>query len=103
MFDKENRYITRGVNADIDIRLQVLMWRLIDKLKENKNLNLDYLQVFNICKKDYKIFLEHSQEVPEYKKLYEIKNMKDIELEDKIKLFVIDDADHSTMLLAQEY
>jgi Staphylococcal protein of unknown function (DUF960). len=103
MFTKENRYITRGVNEDVDIRLQVLMWGLIDKLKENKNFQLDYLQIFNICKKDYRILLEHTQEEPEYKKLYEIRNMGDIELQQKLKLFVIDDADYSTMLLAQEY
>lgn len=103
MFDKEKRYITNGVNADVDIRLQILMWELIDKLKENKTFKLDYLQVFNVCKKDYKILLEHSQEVPEYKKLYEIKNMGDIEFQEKLKLFVIDDVDHSTMLLSQEY
>ena len=40
MFDKEKRYITRGVNADVDIRLQILMWGLIDKLKENGWKNL---------------------------------------------------------------
>lgn len=103
MFEKEKRYITNRVNVDVDIRLQILMWKLIDNLKENKTFKLDYLQVFNICKKDYKILLEHSQEVPEYKKLYEIKNMGDIELQEKLKLFVIDDIEHSTMLLAQEY
>lgn len=103
MFDKKKRYITRGVNAEVDIRLQILIWGLIDKLKENKSFQLDYLQVFNICKKDYKILLEHTQEVSEYKKLYEIKNIGDIELQEKLKLFVIDDADYSTMLLAQEY
>lgn len=103
MFDKKNRYITRGINADVDIRLQILMWGLIDKLKENKSFQLDYLQVFNICKNGCKIFVEHAQEMPEYKKLYEIKNMGDIDFDKKLKLFVIDDVDHSTMLLAQEY
>lgn len=103
MFDKGKRYTNRGVNADVDIRLQILMWGLIDKLKENKSLQVDYLQVFNICKKDYRILLEHTQEVAEYKKLYEIKNMGDIEIEEKLKLFVIDDVEYSTMLLAQEY
>ena len=102
MFDN-NRYVTRGVNSEVDVRLQVFMWNLIDKLNNNKDTDIDYLQVFNICKKDNKILIEHSQEVPEYKKLYEIKNMNDIEVNDKLKLFVIDDVDHSTMLLAKEY
>jgi len=30
--NKSNRYITRGVNEEIDIRLQVLMWSLIEML-----------------------------------------------------------------------
>lgn len=98
-----NRYITRGVNTEVDIRLQILMWNLIDKINNDKSINVDYLQVFNISKKDNKILIQHSQEVPEYKKLYEIRNVKDIEVEDKLKLFVIDEVDHSTMLLAQEY
>ena len=102
MFDN-NRYVTRGVNAEVDIRLQVIMWELIDKLNGSKDIEVDYLQVVNICKKQDKILLEHKQEVPEYQKLYEINNMGDIKLEEKLKLFVIDDVDHSTMLLAQEY
>lgn len=102
MFDN-NRYVTRGVNAEVDVRLQLLMWSLIDKLNNGEDTDIDYLQVFNICKKDNKILIEHSQEVPEYKKLYEIKNVNDIEVNHKLKLFVIDDVDHSTMLLAQEY
>lgn len=98
-----NRYVTRGVNSEVDVRLQVIMWGLIDKLNESNNIEVDYLQVFNIYKKHGKILLEHKQEVPEYQKLYEINNMKDIKLEEKLKIFVIDDVEHSIMLLAQEY
>lgn len=100
MFDN-NRYVTTGVNSEVDIRLQLIIWNLIDEL--NRNAKIDYLQVFNICKKDNKILIEHSQEIPKYKKLYEISNMSDIEVDNKLKLFVIDDIDHSTMLLAEEY
>lgn len=102
MFDN-NRFITAGVNSEVDIRLQLIMWSLIDELNRNISEKVDYLQVFNICKKDNKILIEHSQEIPKYKKLYEISNMSDIEINDKLKLFVIDDVDHSTMLLAEEY
>ncbi len=102
MFDN-NRFITVGVNSEVDIRLQLIMWSLIDELNRNISEKVDYLQVFNICKKDNKILIEHSQEIPKYKKLYEISNMSDIEINNKLKLFVIDDVDHSTMLLAEEY
>ena len=98
-----NRCVTRGVNSEVDIRLQIIMWSLIDKLNESEDIEIDYLQVFHIYKKQDKILLEHKQKVPEYQKLYEINNMGDVKLEEKLKLFVIDDIYHSTMLLAQEY
>jgi hypothetical protein len=77
MFCKENRYITRGVNQEIDIKLQMIMWSLIDQRKEKKDIAVDYLQVFNICSSKNKIIIEHSQKVPDYKKVYAI-NFKDI-------------------------
>ncbi|MDU4480355.1 DUF960 family protein [Clostridium sp.] len=98
-----NRCVTRGVNSEVDIRLQIIMWSLIDKLNESEDIEIDYLQVFHIYKKQDKILLEHKQKVPEYQKLYEINNMGYVKLEEKLKLFVIDDIDHSIMLLAQEY
>lgn len=42
MFDN-NRYVTRGVNAEVDVRLQLLMWSLIDKLNNSKDTDTDYL------------------------------------------------------------
>lgn len=102
MFKKENRYISQYVNEYIDIRLQVLMWGLIDKLKETKDFKLDYLQVFNICKNKDKIILEHKQEMEEYKKVYKI-NSSEISINRMIKIFVIDGNEGSTMLLAEEY
>ena len=46
MFDKENRYITRGINEKIDLQLQILLWSLVDDLKVEK----DYLQVFKLSR-----------------------------------------------------
>ncbi|MFR4230215.1 DUF960 family protein [Clostridium sp.] len=37
MFDKENRYITRGINEKIDLQLQILLWSLVDNLKIEKD------------------------------------------------------------------
>ena len=101
MFYKKNRYITRGINEKLDIRLQILLWDLIDSLKE-KNQELDYLQVFNIGNKDKEIVIEHSQEVPKYKAKYGLNN-DEIIFQGNIKVFVIDDTEHSTMMLAEEY
>ena len=46
MFEKsKGRYLTRGVDAEIPIELQVLMWQAVDQMPEPK----DYLQVFRSC------------------------------------------------------
>ena len=31
MFKKESRYITRGANEKLDLRLQLILWSMIDK------------------------------------------------------------------------
>lgn len=104
MFNKEKRYITKGINLEVDVNLQVIIWGLIDKLNENKDTPIDYLQIFHICKKNGKILLEHKQEVPKYKKLYEINNIiNDIRIKKNLKLFVIDNVEYSTMMLSHEY
>ncbi|WP_099328550.1 DUF960 family protein [Clostridium paraputrificum] len=102
MFKKNNRYVTRGVNEEVDIRLQLIMWSMIDKLKEEGNVELDYLQVFKIRKEENKIVISQSQEVPEYSYTYEIE-LEDIQIDDEIKLYVIDSGEYSTMLFPSEY
>ncbi|APC38886.1 DUF960 domain-containing protein [Clostridium estertheticum] len=102
MFDKSNRYMTKGIQQEIPLELQLFMWNCIDKLKEQEN-KVDYLQVFEITEHRaddifYQI-IEHSQEVPEYNKTYKVCSKKVV----NAKVFVIDDETHSTMLLAQEY
>jgi len=102
MFKKNNRYVTRGVNEEVDIRLQLIMWSMIDKLKDEGNVELDYLQIFRIKKEGNKIVISQSQEVPEYSCTYEIE-LEDIQIEDEIKVYVIDSGEYSTMLFPSEY
>ena len=102
MFKKDNRYVTRGVNDEVDIRLQLIMWSMIDKLKDEGNVELDYLQVFKIRKKGKEIVISQSQEVPEYSCTYEIE-LEDIQIDDEIKVYVIDSGEYSTMLFPSEY
>ena len=94
MFDKENRYITRGVNEKIDLSLQILLWNLVDDLKVEK----DYLQVFKLSRTGEVINIEHIQEVLEYKSFIKV-NAKDLEFEGHEKVYLIDSQDYSTMLL----
>ena len=99
---KNNRYVTRGVNEEVDIRLQLIIWSMIEKLKDKGNVELDYLQVFRIRKEGNKIIINQSQEVPKYSFTYEIE-LEDIQLDDEIKVYVIDSGECSTMLFSSEY
>ena len=102
MFKENNRYVTRGVNEEIDIRLQLIIWSMIDKLNDEGNVELDYLQVFKLRKEENKVVINQSQEVPEYSCTYEIE-LEDIQIDDGIKIYVIDSVEYSTMLLTSEY
>ena len=102
MFDNGNRYVSRGINDEIPIDLQIFMWQLIEELKDTTG-DVDYLQVFTIStidESENKVRIIHSQEVPEYKKIWMFKASEHCNDE---KIFVIDDGTHSTMLLADEY
>ena len=103
MFDKSNRYITKGIQEEIPVELQIFLWNRIEMLKKLVQ-ELEYLQVFVLTSEradDILIqIVEHRQEVPEYNKIHKIlcKEMVDA------KIFVIDDENgHATMMLAEEY
>ncbi|WP_304576387.1 DUF960 family protein [uncultured Clostridium sp.] len=99
---KNNRYVTISVNEKVDIRLQFIMWSMIDKLKDEESVELEYLQVFKLRKEGNKIIINQSQEVSEYSCTYEIE-LEDIQLDDEIKVYVIDSGEYSTMLFPHEY
>lgn len=91
----DDRYLTCGIQTRIPSALQMLIWNFIDTMPEPK----DYLQVFRLSVEDGKQRIEHMQEEPEFEKTYVFP------MEEPIyeKIFVIDDGEHSTMLLAEEY
>ena len=98
----KKRYETKGINERMDIKYRLILWNLIDELKDT--IHKDYLQVFefSIVTEDGKQFqnIVHSQEVPKYSCKYRF------ELDGqgiKGKVFVVDDGDHCTMLWADEY
>ena len=78
---QNKRFLTRGVQAEIPIELQLFLWNCIDNLPEER----DYFQVFALKEIDGKQHIHHLAN-PVNQKVY-----------------VIDDIDHSTMLLAEEY
>ena len=96
MFDKD-RYLTRGVSNEIPLEIQLLLWSMIGEVTVKK----DYLQVFEIEPLNIKLLkIEHRQEVPKYKKEIIVRN---VGINSKVKLFVIDAGEYSTMMLSEEY
>ena len=63
---------------------------------------LNWIQVFKLRKEGNKIVINQSQEVPEYSCTYEIE-LEDVQLDDEIKVYVIDSGEYSTMLFPSEY
>ena len=84
------------MNENIPVEIQVFLWNAIDSMPEPK----DYLQVFRLSEKEHKQHILHESEEPEYKAEYDISPVKEVLNE---KIFVIDDGEQCTMLLAEEY
>ncbi|MCM1508350.1 MAG: DUF960 domain-containing protein [Ruminococcus flavefaciens] len=94
MFDNQ-RYITRGVQAEIPSVLQLFMWECVDGMPEPK----DYFQVFKFEDSGGLQKIIHFSEQPKYYREYMIPTDKPI----TAKVYVIDSDEYSTMLLASEY
>jgi hypothetical protein len=99
MFEN-HRYITNGVSIEIPLFLLNILWHMIETMQAEKK---DYLQVFTLEKSivysETRQKIIHTQEEPDYRYEYSFKCEEPI----AIKIFVIDDETHSTMLLASEY
>lgn len=100
MFNKEKRYISRQANEIVPVEIQVLMWNMIDELKSK--MELDYLQIFRLKKKEDRVIIEHEQEVPPYKEQYELQGSH-ISIDHDIKVYIIDSGEGATLILAEEY
>lgn len=98
-----SRYITSGVAENFPIELQVALFSAVEQMREKVSGQLVYLQVFEIVTevKGQKKFLHiyHMQECPEAKLEFFIPT--DVEVNGRA--YMIDDVDHITLLLAEEY
>lgn len=93
MFNNQ-RYLTKGVQAEIPITLQLFMWNCIKTVPEPDYLQIFRLEAFGTMQK-----IIHEQEVPEFKREYLIPTDKPL----TSKVYIIDSDEYSTMLLAEEY
>ena len=96
MFEKsKGRYLTRGVDAKISLYLQMFLWDAVDNMPEPK----DYLQVFRLSEKNGLQIVHHTSEQSQFEMTYIAETEKPV----TAKVYIIDDGDHCTMLLAEEY
>ncbi len=93
MFNNQ-RYITRGIDAEIPFELQVFMWESISVIPEP-----DYLQIFKLEPFGMMQRITHEQEQPPFRREYLIPSDNPITQ----KVYIIDSNTYSTMLLAEEY
>ena len=97
------KYVTKGIVATLHPKLQLFLFSCIDTMRIKTNGQLDYLQVFRletITENDISLLhIRHEQEQPECSMEYIVP----VDSEINCKIFVIDDIDHVTMLLAEEY
>ncbi len=94
MFNNQ-RYLTKGVQAEIPLELQLFMWVCIDSLPSER----DYFQVFRLENLNGIQKITHFSEQPEYHREYLIPTGNPI----TAKVYIIDSDEYSTMLLAEEY
>lgn len=98
--DKGKRYMTKTINETVHGEIQMILWGLIDEQRE-KDLELDYLQVFELKVQQGKQYIIHRQEVPERKRewVYQLKHTTPIER----TVWCIDSDDYQMMLLPSDY
>lgn len=99
MFKKEKRYISKDINEEIPKELIAEIWSMIDDMKVDK----DYCQVFKITNTFGQMTIVHTQDNPEYRQIRKIKLSAQLQLPIAMKIYVIDDGTHSTMILMDKY
>jgi hypothetical protein len=90
------RYLTRGVDAEIPLEIQLFLWEAIDNMPEPK----DYLQIFELTKVNDMQCILHKSEQPEYSMTYILTTTEKLA---ETKIYVIESEEYCTMLLAEEY
>ncbi|MGN0607259.1 MAG: DUF960 family protein [Oscillospiraceae bacterium] len=97
MFEKnKGRYLTKGINENVCIELQMFLWEAVDKMPEPK----DWLQVFNLNIENGMQVIRHTSEQLKFEMTYIIPMIAEPITE---KIYIIDDGEHCTMLFASEY
>ena len=97
------RYVTRAIADAVAVDIQQLVWALLDERVKSK-AEMDYLQVFELTMESMmgeclqKVL--HRQELPSYENMTVHRTFS---MPLTMTIWVIDDGDHTTMLLPSEY
>lgn len=100
MFEPKQVYVTKRLQSEI---MPLIITGMMDSIIEmKKTIEVDYLQVFDISfsKNGRNTYIEHTQEEPEYKKQLILTNVNNKFVG---KVFIIDDGNCITVMLAEEY
>lgn len=97
MFEKETRYISKIINDELPEELILEIWKMIDEME----IIQDYCQMFKITNILGQVTIVHTQDTPQYSHTKNIKLSSPIAL--AMKIYVIDDGTHSTMILIDKY
>ena len=73
----------------------VFLWDAVDNMPQPK----DYLQVFRLSEENGLQIVNHTSEQPQFEMTYIVEAEKPV----TAKVYIIDDGEHCTMLLAEEY
>lgn len=98
---RKPRYVTRAINEELNIEIQVLLWELFDSIAIKRRDKMDYLQVFEIVNISNKIKIINRQEQPAMKEEIIIEpgtmNVKNT------TIWIIDEPDNQIMLFSSDY
>lgn len=94
------KYATNGVQQQIPMFLQNILWYLVETMpiRNKHNLQAFTLEPVTVEEKQ-KLRILHTQELPDYRQEYTIYTKSIV----TSQIYVIDDHDRCIMLLASEY
>ena len=97
------KYVTKGIMETLPPDVQLFLFMCLNIMHDKTTGQLDYLQVFKLETTGEEsgklLHIRHEQEQPEAHMDYVMPR----EIEINCKVYIIDDVDHVTMLLAEEY
>lgn len=92
--------MTRAIAEELHPEIAVKLWRLIDA-KKQQNVELDYLQVFELTKSSGKQAIIHRQEEPERRAFHIIPLYETVPVTRTV--WCIDNGETEMMLFPEDY